>query len=793
MASAVIGALRINLGIDSAEFQDGLRKAQQSLGGIGKSMMRVGAGMSAAITAPIVAFGTSIVKTAGDFEASMNRVGAATGSTGAELASMSSLARELGRATSKSASESADMMEMLAKNGLSAQQILDGAAASAIALSEATGGDLSRSADVATNVMAQFGLKVSDLPRIVDQITASTLDSQFGFDDYALALGQAGGVAGGLGVTLTDFNTVVTATADTFNSGSDAGTSFKTFLLSLSPTSNEALGAMQRLGLEFYNVDGSMKSMAEVAEELKTGMGGLSDEALNLDMHTIFGTDAMRTAIALMNQGADGLNKVQQGILRQGVAAEQQAARMKGFNGEMEKLRGAFEELQLAIADSGLLEAVTQFVTKLAEWTTQLAKTNPELVKWGTVVAGVAAILGPIVLTLGLLATAIAAVGIPVAAVVAALATLAAGLVIFKDEIAAADLAMMTWARNFDASVVAAFEAFKLKITELGTSIAAFVSGALAQFTAAWDAIPAKITQVKDAIAAFAAEIPALFANVAAQMVEIGGQIIDGLWQGLKSKFSVVKDGIANFASDIANSVRSTLGIQSPSKVMMDIGGHIMDGLGMGMEARKAYVVGVATDTANQAVTATKDAWAGMRDVTKETASEFDSFFSGIGNTIAEVIKGTKSLSDALKEVLSQVGSQLLQSGLQGIFGGAGGGGMGGLFSNLFSGLFGFASGGSFKVGGAGGVDSQLVAFKASPNERVSVTKPGQEDGRHGSGSTIRVYVDDNGNWQAKVEQISQGVAAPMVRAGMQQSNRAVVPTMARYQNDQAGSDYRVA
>lgn len=39
----------------------------------------------------------------------------------------------------------------------------------------------------------------------------------------------------------------------------------------------------------------------------------------------------------------------------------------------------------------------------------------------------------------------------------------------------------------------------------------------------------------------------------------------------------------------------------------------------------------------------------------------------------------------------------------------------------------GFQNGGSFKVGGAGGTDSQLVSFKASPDETVSIRTPGQE------------------------------------------------------------------
>lgn len=39
----------------------------------------------------------------------------------------------------------------------------------------------------------------------------------------------------------------------------------------------------------------------------------------------------------------------------------------------------------------------------------------------------------------------------------------------------------------------------------------------------------------------------------------------------------------------------------------------------------------------------------------------------------------------------------------------------------------GFQTGGTFRVGGSGGPDSQLVQFKASPNETVSVRTPGQE------------------------------------------------------------------
>lgn len=51
--------------------------------------------------------------------------------------------------------------------------------------------------------------------------------------------------------------------------------------------------------------------------------------------------------------------------------------------------------------------------------------------------------------------------------------------------------------------------------------------------------------------------------------------------------------------------------------------------------------------------------------------------------------------------------------------------------------LPGFAGGGDFTVGGSGGTDTSLVAFRATPGERVSVTRPGQGDG---GGAAVNVF-----------------------------------------------------
>jgi hypothetical protein len=60
---------------------------------------------------------------------------------------------------------------------------------------------------------------------------------------------------------------------------------------------------------------------------------------------------------------------------------------------------------------------------------------------------------------------------------------------------------------------------------------------------------------------------------------------------------------------------------------------------------------------------------------------------------------------------------------------GGGGGFLGGIFkglAGLLGGLFGFQHGGTFTVGGSGGPDSQVVAFRATPGEEVEVRPPGR-------------------------------------------------------------------
>lgn len=112
----------------------------------------------------------------------------------------------------------------------------------------------------------------------------------------------------------------------------------------------------------------------------------------------------------------------------------------------------------------------------------------------------------------------------------------------------------------------------------------------------------------------------------------------------------------------------------------------------------------------------------------------------------------------------------------------------GGGVLNFFSDLIGFADGGDFRVGGVGGVDSQVVAFRATPGEEVMVRHPGK-GGSGGGGAYVSVNViNTTGNATARTEErdtpqgktidvIFEEMAANAIRRKGSKMNRAIGET----------------
>lgn len=410
MNMAVVGAARVVFGADTSEFDASAKGVEGVLGrlvekfhAVEQRIKNIGAGVTLGVTVPFAAMVRAVDKGAGSFQAQMKKVEAALGNvTGEELKALSDQARTLGPAVGKGATEAAEAIEALGLAGVSTSDIMGGALKAALDLSAAGMVDAASSSSLVTDIMSQFKVTAAQLPGVVQNVVGALDSSKFGFDDFRLAVGQGGAIAASAGVGFLDFATAISATSTQFTSGADAGTSFKTYIQSLTGNSKQAKAAMEKLGISFFDVrTGQMKPLAEQAQILRDALGGLTDKSKTDALKTIFGSDASRTAIGLMEQGREGFEKLQATVAGGDVEAKIQK-RMEGAEAAGKRIAVAWESVKIAIGlDTGLLDITTAIKNGFARMLEAIANAPAGVKQVAAAFAALGAVIGPLMMVVG--------------------------------------------------------------------------------------------------------------------------------------------------------------------------------------------------------------------------------------------------------------------------------------------------------------------------------------------------------------------------------------------------------
>jgi TP901 family phage tail tape measure protein len=390
---------------DIKRAKTGMDKFAAGAQGIGTQMTQIGTNLSTKVSLPLALIGASAVKVASEFEVSMAQVAVATDMPISGLKNLSDLAKQLGADTIFSANEASNAMLELAKAGLSPAEIEAGALENTLNLAAASGMALAESAIVMAAGMNTFNLGASDSVNIVDALAGAANASAADVADIAMALQQTGQQAVASGLTIQETTAALAAFADAGVRGSDAGTSFKTFLQRLNPVSAEASRTMKQLGIEFFDSAGNMKDLSGIADEVQKGFTGLTQEQRLAAMQTIFGSDALRAANILFDEGATGIQQYIDATNKSGAAQDMASARMSGTAGALEAMKGSIETASLALGEAlaPVVLSVAGFVQDLAN---KFAALDPKV---QTAIASVGIFLvalGPMLMITGSLLTA---------------------------------------------------------------------------------------------------------------------------------------------------------------------------------------------------------------------------------------------------------------------------------------------------------------------------------------------------------------------------------------------------
>lgn len=406
MAVHEVAELAVGIRADQTELIKGLEDAQRRIGrfgsDLGAKMQSVGRKMTLGITTPLVGLAGVALHTQADFEKTMNILAAATGAPADQMASLQDLAMQMGADTVFSAGEAAGAMLELAKAGVDTTQIMGGGLQGTMALAAAGSVDLATASTVAANAMNAFGLQGDDMTSIADALAGAANASTAEIGSLAEALQQGSNMAVNAGMSLQETVGTLAAFDQMGIKGSDAGTSLKTMLMRLVPSTDAAAKQMDALGLKFTDAEGNFLSIAQIAEQLQNSLGGLSEEQRTAALNTMFGADAARAASVLMRQGAEGINKYTQAAMEQGAAQEMADAAMSGTAGTMEQLKGSLETAALSLGTvlAPAFKVAADALKGMADWFTGLSEPAKTFV---AILGGLAAAAGPILVVSGTL------------------------------------------------------------------------------------------------------------------------------------------------------------------------------------------------------------------------------------------------------------------------------------------------------------------------------------------------------------------------------------------------------
>jgi len=413
----------------------------------------------------------------------------------------------------------------------------------------------------------------------------------------------------------------------------------------------------------------------------------------------------------------------------------------------MERMRLSFAAMAGEIGEV-LLPVADRLATAFSNLTERFGKMSPAARGFAVAAAAVAAAIGPVMVAVGAL---VAGVGSVVSAfgaggalagllpllgpVALAVGAVVLAFVAFKDEIVPALQSFgAALQEHVGPKIGPMFEALRGAVSAVGEVFAAIFGGGnpasatanlqtfgriVAQvFGAAVDLITGAINTVTSILRALAALLRGDFSAMWGYL----GQAVMSLVRGILNAFETLFPGVIGWVQRTFEGVKHWL-LDRFAAVVRGIGekvqqvegffrglwdavvGHswipdMVEAIGdwMGPRLQSAMV-----DPAEAATAQTADAFAGL---SHDVSSQMDSLFRSITS---------KDWRGALGSIFEMMGGS---SGKLGAFGKIG--------SAILGALPAFANGGSFRVGGTGGIDSQVRMIRATPNERVTVTKPGQ-------------------------------------------------------------------
>lgn len=655
-----------NKGISAAKtafntFLDETTTGIDKAGALGSALSGIGMGLTTTVTAPLVGLGTAAVKTAGDFQQAMAQVAAVSGldTASKEFDALSDKAKEMGATTKFSASEAAEAFNYMAMAGWDAQQMMDGISG-VMDLAAASGEDLATVSDIVTDALTGFGLQAKDSAHFADVLAAASNSANTNVSMLGESFKYVAPVAGALGFSVEDVSVALGLMANSGIKASQAGTSLRSLFTNLVHPTGQAADAVEALGINVTNVDGTMKSLDQIMNELRQTFGSLTDAEKAEYAAMLAGQEGMSGLLAIVNATDADFQKLTSSINEAGGTAEEMADKqLDTLEGKLTMFKSAMEGLAISFGEV-LLPAITGVIEKVTAVVTWFNELDDGTKKMIVTIAGIVAAIGPIMTIVGnLLVTftrlhtmfttvaggvakvqgALAAAGTSFGAVVAPIAAVVAVVVAlvaafkhlwdtneeFRNNIIA------TWER-----IKSAFEKFSQDIVDRINSLGFEFESLGEVLSTVWDNITKVLGPIFEGIFTNLAIVFEGALNMILNVFDVFKGLFTGdwetFWQGITGIFSTLWETmvnvVANWGETIYNATNEILGL-----------------FGTSWEQSWTNVINWF-----------KEAWSGALSFFVETWNSILNFFNGI---VSNIVNGVFSFVSSVISFFSQLPSAI--------------------------------------------------------------------------------------------------------------------------------------
>lgn len=359
----------------SSSFNSAIGEAEGKLTNLGTVAKQAAAVAAAAWGALQVGqFISDAVGTYGEFEQAMANTSAIAGATGEQYDALRAAALEMGKATTKSASECADALGYMSLAGWSVNDSI-ASLEPILRLSEATQMDLARCSDLVTDSMSALGLGVQDLPKYLDVAAQANNKSNQTAEMLMEAYIGVGGTLKNLRVPIQESGAALGVLANRGIKGSEAGNALNAVLVNLTTGTGQAGKMMEQLGISAFDSAGNFIGLQETIQRVYEATKDMTEAERNAALAAIGGkqhTDALNALMSgLTTTTAEGVtewNALTQALYNSDGALGTMADTVTNtWQGATERLKFAMDDLKINLV-STFAPYATAAINQVAEY-----------------------------------------------------------------------------------------------------------------------------------------------------------------------------------------------------------------------------------------------------------------------------------------------------------------------------------------------------------------------------------------------------------------------------------------